>query len=268
VLPLVVGRATRLAQFLSIDEKEYVAGVRLGYATPTYDAEDRIVRDPDGRSVVLAPPAREAPVPEETFRDVVGDFCGASWQIPPPFSAKKIGGTPAYRLARRRQHVEIEPVRVSVRELEVLDFAGSLATLRVVCSSGFYVRSFAHDIGQRLGCGAHLESLRRTRAGDFTLAHSVALDVIQADGLAALARLVPMTDLLPRLPHVVVNQRGARRAAHGNALAAEDLWGDEWRPPVPSGGAGPIRVLDVEGTLLAIGEPAAGGLLQPVVVLV
>jgi tRNA pseudouridine55 synthase len=263
VLPLVVGRATRLAQFLTADEKEYVAGVRLGYATPTYDAEDRMVRDGD-RSIRLDPPARTASVPEEAFREVIREFRGTYAQTPPPFSAKKIKGTPAYLLARRRREVEVEPVEVTVWALDVLEYGEGLATLRVVCSSGFYVRSLAHDIGQRLGCGAHLESLRRTRAGEFTLAQAVPLDAIEAEGAASLDRMVPMTDLLPGLPHVVVNERGARRAAHGNALAPEDLSDADLPAPRP----GPIRVLSAGGALLAIGEPGAGGVLHPVVVLV
>jgi tRNA pseudouridine55 synthase len=267
VLPLVVGRATRLAQFLTIDEKEYVAGVRLGYATATYDAEDRVIRDTDGGPILLRPPARRAFVPEDAFREALPEFSGTYWQVPPPFSAKKIRGTPAYLLARLQKVVEIKPVQVTVRALEVLHYADDLATLRVVCSSGFYVRSLAHDLGQRLGCGAHLESLRRIRAGEFALDQSVPLRTIQEEGADAVARFVPMTMLLSRLPHVVVNERGARRAAHGNALAAEDLWDAERTVP-PSAAPGPIRVLDVDGALLAIGEPGASGLLQPVVVLV
>jgi tRNA pseudouridine55 synthase len=154
-----------------------------------------------------------------------------------------------------------------VRELDLLDYHDGLATLRVVCSSGFYVRSLAHDLGQRIGCGAHLESLRRTRAGEFTISSSVPLDTIQLEGADAIGRLVPMTELLSKLPHVVVNERGAQRAAHGNALAAEDL-SDVERTPTQAPGHGPVRVLDAHGALLAIGEPGDRGLLQPVVVLV
>jgi tRNA pseudouridine55 synthase len=268
VLPLVVGRATRLAQFLTVDEKEYVAGVRLGCATRTYDAEERMIRDDHGLPLLLRrlpgpPPA----VDVSTLRNAVADFTGTYWQVPPPFSAKKVGGTPAYLLARLQKEVEVKPVQVTVRSLELERLEDGLATLRVVCSSGFYVRSLAYDIGQLLGCGAHLESLRRTRAGEFDLGRSTPLGVIEAERSDALARLVPMTDLLSRLPHVVVNERGARRAAHGNSLAAEDLW-DADRTVPDSAGRGPIRVLDVDGALLAIGEPGDGGLLQPVVVLV
>ena len=267
VLPLVVGRATRLAQFLTSDEKEYVAAVRLGSATSTYDAEERVVFDDDGRPVALRPAAQGGSIPESMLLDALPEFTGTYWQVPPPFSAKKIGGTPAYVLARLRKEVEIKPVQVTVRELQLTGFADGLATLRVVCSSGFYVRSLAHDLGQHLGCGAHLEQLRRIRAGEFSLSQAVALEDIEREGPDAVARLLPMTDLLSRLPHVVVNARGARRAVHGNALAAEDLWEAERTVP-PSAGPGPVRVLDADGALLAIGEPAAGGLLQPIVVLV
>ena len=272
VLPLVVGRATRLAQFLTNDDKEYVAGVRFGCATATYDAEDRVIYDETGHAVglrpcTLRPPAGVADVTEQVLREVLPEFTGVYWQVPPPFSAKKLGGTPAYVLARMRKDFEIKPVQVTVRELEMIGYSDGLATLRVVCSSGFYVRSLAHDLGQRLGCGGHLESLRRTRAGEFTISEAVPLEEIEREGPNALARLRPMADLLSRLPHVVVNERGARRAAHGNALAAEDLR-DANRTIPPGAGAGPVRVLDVDGALLAIGQPALGGLLQPVVVLV
>ena len=267
VLPLVVGRATRLAQFLTGDEKEYLAGVRLGAATATYDAEDRVIMDDDGRPVLLQPPPPSPDLPEGTVVEALGEFVGTYWQVPPPYSAKKIGGTPAYVLARLRKQVEIKPVQVTVAELVLVRYAEGLATVKVVCSSGFYVRSLAHDLGQRLGCGAHLESLRRVRAGEFGISQAVPLDVIESEGSRALALLVPMTELLSKLPHVVVNERGARRAAHGNALGVEDLWQAERTVP-PSAPFGPVRVLDADGALLAISEPAEGGLLQPVVVLV
>ncbi len=267
VLPLVVGRATRLARFLTIDEKEYVAGIRFGSATATYDAESRVVLDSDGRPVLLRSDAACVAVTETELREALPEFAGTYWQIPPPFSAKKIAGTPAYTLARLRKSVHIRPVQVTVSELELVRYADGLARLRIVCSSGFYVRSLAHNLGERLGCGAHLETLRRTRAGEFSLASAVSLDVIEQEGPDGLARLIPMTELLSKLPHVVVNERGARRAAHGNALTAEDLW-DAERTSAPSAPPGPVRVLDADGALLAIGQSASGGLLQPVVVLV
>jgi len=265
VLPLVVGRATRLAQFLTSDEKEYVAGIRLGVATATYDAEERVVRNPDGEPVMLLPIAHRPALVADDLREALTSFTGTFWQVPPPFSAKKVAGTPAYLLARRRKEVELKPVEVTVSELELVSYSDGLATVRLVCSSGFYVRSLAHDFGGRLGCGAHLESLRRIRAGEFELRQAVPLQVVQEEGGAALARLLPVERLLARLPQVVVNERGARRAAHGNALAAEDLR-DPGAPSAPT--PGPVRVLDPDGALLAIGQETSGGLLQPVVVLV
>ncbi len=267
VLPLVVGRATRLAQFLTADEKEYVAGIRLGVATATYDAEERLVPNETGEPVLFLPVRHRPAFTEAELREALADFTGTYWQVPPPFSAKKVGGRPAYELARRQKAVELKAVEVTVRELELVRYDDGLALVRVVCSSGFYVRSLANDFGRRLGCGAHLESLRRTRAGEFHEHQAVPLSLIQEEGTAALSRLVPVEGLLSRLPHVVVNERGARRAAHGNALAAEDLWDANRTVPVDVA-PGPVRVLDADGALLAIGQPAGGGLLQPVVVLV
>jgi tRNA pseudouridine55 synthase len=254
VLPLVVGRATRLAQFLSADEKEYVADVRFGVATISYDGEGLI----ENERVAGMTPAVEPHV----LRELLDDFRGTYWQTPPPFSAKKVGGTRAYRLARAQKPVELKPVKVTVRDLELLSCGDGLAKLRLVCSSGFYVRSLAHEIGTRLGCGAYLQALRRTRAGEFTIAEATTLESIESAGVDAMAHLVPMSALLPRLPPVVVNERGARRAVHGNAMAPEDL-----SEPSTSD-AERVRVFDAEGTLLGIAEPAAGGLLHPVVVLV
>jgi tRNA pseudouridine55 synthase len=267
VLPLVVGRATRLAQFLSADEKEYVAGIRLGLATATYDAEERLVRNDSGDPVALLPVASRLALTDSDVREGLAAFRGTYWQVPPPFSAKKVAGTPAYLLARLQKGVELKAVEVTVQELELIAFADGLVTVRVVSSSGFYVRSLAHDLGRQLGCGAHLESLRRIRAGEFRQEQAVPLSVIQEERTAALSRLLPVEGLLSRLPHVVVNERGARRAAHGNALAADDLR-DADRTIPPGAGTGPVRVLDVDGALLAIGQPALGGLLQPIVVLV
>jgi tRNA pseudouridine55 synthase len=252
VLPLVVGRATRLAQFLTADEKEYVADIRFGATTTSFDAEGVI------QSGSIEPANIEPPM----LTSMLDDFRGTYWQTPPPFSAKKVGGTPAYRLARSEKPVELKPVTVSVRFLELVSCGEGRARLRIVCSSGFYVRSLAHEIGKRLSCGAYLEALRRTRAGDFTLDRATTLDRLEKEGGSALAHLVPMSELLPLLPPVVVNERGARRAAHGNALAPEDIL-----EPLRAE-ATRVRVLDADGTLLGIAEPLAGDLLHPVVVLV
>lgn len=265
VLPLVVGRATRLAQFLTTDEKEYDAGIRFGKATRTYDADDRLFCDREAETVVFMgpPPRPPSDVDAARIEAVLSDFTGTYLQTPPPFSAKKISGVPAYKLARRNQPVEIRAVEVTVRALSLVGYEQGLARLRVVCSAGFYVRSLAHGLGERMGCGAHLETLRRTRAGDFGLDRAIRLDEVEQLGPAAAARMIPMGSLLPFLPPVVVNERGAKRAAHGNALAPADL-----TAPATRITGFRVRVLDTDGTLLGIAEPAEGGLLHPIVVLV
>ena len=249
VLPLVIGKATRLAQFLTPDEKEYLAEVRLGVAPPTYDAEER--------PAAVAVPGLTA----ERVETLLGEFRGAYRQMPPPFSAKKVAGRRAYQLARDRRPVTIAAVEVHVSALELLSLEDGAARLRVVASSGFYVRVLAHDLGQRAGCGAHLSALRRVRAGDFSLADAVPLDVVEQEGENAAARLVPMERLLPGLPGVVLTERGLRRAGHGNTLAP----GDFVRPP--EAGADRIRLLDASGGLFGIAEPGPGGVLHPRVVL-
>lgn len=267
VLPLLLGRATRLARFLVADEKAYVAGIRLGTATATYDAEDRVIRSGPAEPVTLESAPCTVSVTAREVRDALRAFRGSFEQTPPPFSAKKIGGTPSYVLARRNAPVAMRPVQVTVHELALTGCTDGLATVEIVCSSGFYVRSLAHELGGRLGCGAHLESLRRLRAGAFTLADAVPLPDVEAQGEAIASRLIPMADLLPALPRVVVVERGARRVAHGSLIAAADLQdGAAGVPDVPDGH--PIRLVDAGGELLAIGETRPGGVLQPVVVLV
>ena len=246
VLALVIGRATRLASLLSSDRKSYVAGVRLGCATPTYDAAER-------QAEGLAPP----PAPEVTAEEIeplLADFRGTFMQAPPPYSAKKIGGVAAYRLARRDKAVQPASVEVTVDRLELLGLADGLLDLELTASAGFYVRSLAHDLGQRLGCGAHLETLRRTAAGAFTLDHAVPLDRIEGDPEAA-ALLVPLEDLLPHIPAVHLDEAGTRKASHGNTVTVA----------VPV--TGRVRMVDTEGRLLGIAE-AADGVLRPVIVLV
>jgi tRNA pseudouridine55 synthase len=274
VLPLVIGRATRLASFMSGADKEYVAKIRFGAATATYDAEGR-----EGSGDL--PPSAErlsavAALDDGAVREALRTFEGRFLQTPPPFSAKKIGGTPAYKLARQQKPVEIKPVEVTVRELELCGYGGGLADVRLVCSSGFYVRSLAHDLGQRLGCGAHLEGLRRTRAGEFTLDDAVSLETVVVGGApAAGERLVAMERLLPMLPAVVVSDLGAERVSHGSALRPEDLaLAGRGDGGVSSGEALAsavdcrLRLLDQAGSLLGLAERRADGLLHPVVVLV
>lgn len=252
VLPLVVGRATRLASFLSGDDKEYDAGVRLGLATETYDGT-RLSGE-----AVPAPPG----IDREAIEAALDRFRGSFDQKPPPYSAKKIEGVPAYKLARTNRPVELRPVPVTVRELALVDYGHGLARIRVRATAGFYVRSLAHDLGRVLGCGAHLETLRRTRAGIFGLDASVPLPEAEADPERAAAAAVPLDRLLSDIPAVTLNQRGTWRAAHGNDVTAADVVGPFGAPD------GRRRLLDDTGQLLGIAETRPGGALHPVLVLV
>jgi len=252
VLPIVVGRATRLASFLSGSEKEYAASIRLGCATETYDAAER-------QSVPAPPVGVTARDVDEALRGFRGTFD----QAPPPYSAKKIGGVRAYKLARKRIPVQPAPVSVTVHRLALEDYHDGLAVVRVAASAGFYVRSLAHDLGQVLGCGAHLETLRRVQAAGFTEAMAVPLTQIEEDGLDAVRWLVPLDQLLQEIPAVVLTDRGLKRAQHGNHVSPEDA-----SPPVVSPEIGHCRLVDGTGHLIGIAEPKAGGLLHPVVVLV
>ena len=249
VLPLVIGRATRLAQFLSSDEKEYVADVAFGVSTSTYDALGSELPNETGTQIDLS-----------RLEGALGEFRGTYLQTPPAFSAKKVSGKPAYELARSGASPELKPVQVTVTALEVLEQGERRASLRVVCSSGFYVRTLAHELGRRLGCGAYLAALRRTRAGTFTLADAVPLDVLEHEGAAAAPRLIPLERLLPAIPPVVLTEDGVRRALHGNTL-----------PPSAHESELPqtarVRLLDGAGHLVGIAELAPGGLLHPVIVL-
>lgn len=263
VLPLVVGRATRLASLLSGADKTYEAGVRFGCATDTYDATGRVAGDPDApvaSTLEIGPPegltaaAIEAALPR---------FRGTYEQTPPQYSAKKIGGVASYKLARRRVDVAPAPVQVTVHELVLLGYEDGLATVRVTATAGFYVRSLAHDLGAVLGCGGHLAALRRTRAGSFTLDAAVPLELVQREGAAAERRLIPLDQLLPDIPAARLTEGGARRAGHGAAVGPADI-----AAAAADTGGGRVRLLDAGGHLLGLAEPRPGGVLQPVVVLV
>src|SRR5215813_12904689 len=156
VLPIVIGNLTRLAQFYMHSEKTYDGVIRFGYATDTYDA--------DGEATTAM---QEVLLDLDEVRAQAAEFVGVIQQMPPPFSAKKIAGVPAYKLARRRQSIALKPVGVEIKEFEILAADGSDAQFRARVSSGTYIRSVAHDLGQKLGCGAHLKTLRRTAVAEF-----------------------------------------------------------------------------------------------------
>jgi tRNA pseudouridine55 synthase len=251
VLPLVIGTATRLASLLTAGEKEYVAGVRLGLETDTYDAV--------GRESVPPPPAIVLDDLERALDDFRGDFD----QLPPPYSAKKVDGVRAYKLARKQIPVQPAAARVTVHHLALEGYGDGLATVRVCASAGFYVRSLAHDLGRKLGCGAHLETLRRVRAGTFREEDAIGLDTLDREGPQAARSIIPLERLLPDIPAVVLNDRDRDRAAHGGHIPDPG-------PPAPHSGETQTRrrLLDTAGRLIGIAETRPGSLLHPVIVLV
>jgi tRNA pseudouridine55 synthase len=242
VLALVVGRATRLAPFLGGD-KDYEADVRFGRATDTYDAAGTTVAESAAR------PSREA------LERALQRFHGTFLQSPPPYSAKKIQGVAAYTLARRHRAVQLAPVPVTVRGLELAAFDGEVARLRLVVSAGFYVRSLAHDLGAAVGTGALLEGLRRTRAGPFSIADAVDASLLDARARPALAdRLIGIDALLPDLPAVALSASETALVRRGQDVQREAL-------PL-------ARLVDDRGRLVAIARPATRpGFLHPAVVL-
>ena len=272
ILPLVIGRATRLATFLSIAPKIYEASIRLGASTDTFDRTG--VFQPSTSKVIMGLESRTGPsVDRHSVENVLNKFTGSFSQTPPPFSAKKIEGQRAYTLARQGRPITPEPVNVHVESLDLLDCTGDLLRIRLVCSPGFYVRSLANDIGQALGCGAYLEALRRERSGEFGLETALSISEIQQQGVAALTQIIPLSKLLQHLPSVTLTLRGQTRAAHGNLLLERDI----------SNGTGSnlnrstsgvvdsttwIRLLSQDGSLIALARPKPTGLLHPTVVLV
>ena len=261
VLPLVVGRATRLASLFTGANKQYEAVIRLGLVTDSYDITGTVVGGSDAEEVEsLPPPAAEA------VRKAAASFLGSHPQRPPLVSAKKVGGVRAYALARKQVPVELTPVTVTIDTLSLLAVEGKRVHCRLVCSSGFYVRSLAHDLGQRLGCGGCLEALRRERHGPFSLEHAVPFAALMEDGLTAASRILPMHGLVPNLPSIVVTAAGARRASHGNPLSHADIAASEDMPASTLNSR--VRVLDAERRLLAIAELRPDRLLHPKIVLV
>jgi tRNA pseudouridine55 synthase len=247
VLPLVIGKATRLAQFLSSAEKEYDAHIELGVTTTTLDrGGDVVARDRTRATSELT---------EAMIEDTVAEFRGTYLQQPPVFSAKKIDGDRAYDLARRNAPVRLQPVQVTATVLEVIEWRGTALRLRLVCSAGYYVRSLADAIGERLGTGGHLASLIRTRSGDFTLGEAVGLDVVDRRPEDAAARVIPLTALLTSLPAITLTPEGASLAARGGFIGLSHVTGPS--TTLPTGGR--VRLLHPDGHLIAIAEPRAGG---------
>ena len=258
VLPLVLGRATRLARFLTAADKSYTAVIRLGIATDTYDADGRPVGEP-----YTGPPPDRVAIERtlETFR-------GTFFQQPPAFSAKKVSGVRSYRTARAQRTASsgssAEPppaAEVTVFELQLMDVRDCQVELSLTCSSGFYVRTLAHDLGQRLGCGGHLAELRRTRSGDLPLSKATPLEQIERDPGAAASALIPTARMLTGLPAATLTDDGVRRARHGRTLGDAEIT----TRTAPAGAV--TRLLDPAGDLVGIAETSSAGLLHPVVIL-
>jgi len=201
VLPVAIGAGTRIAQFLSRSPKEYDGEIRFGFATNTYDREGVATTE-------------ERPLQGDIY-DAVRSLTGVLQQIPPPFSAKKVGGVPSYKMARSNRSIELAAVQVEVQEFSVLSFDPPRMSFRIVCSPGTYIRSLAHDLGKRLGCGAHLTSLRRTRSGDFRISEAVQLDRVTSDDL------IPVDRLLASMPRIEVSASDEIKVVHGNTIRSD-----------------------------------------------
>ena len=250
VLPLVVGKATRLAQFYTRGDKIYEGTVRFGWATDTYDRDGQPV---GGKTEVQLDAA--------TLQPLLEQFRGEIRQTPPPVSAKKVGGRRAYELARRAVAVELEPVVVQIYELTLVAVDGPDARLRVHCSGGTYMRSIAHDLGRLLGPGAHLDELRRLASGEFEIAQARTLE--QLASLAAEERLmeavVPPANMLPGFPTVYVDDLTLAQIRNGRNFPAS---------PFRSQPASRyVKAVTRAGELVAIGEAVLPNLYHPAVVL-
>jgi tRNA pseudouridine55 synthase len=247
VLPLLLGKYTRLAQFFGPMPKAYTGAIRFGFSTDTYDAEGT----PVAQAVTRLPTNEEIQAAAVHFRGQVD-------QTPPPFSAKKVDGRPAYKAARRGETLELKPVSLRIEEFVIGELEGECAEFTMRISSGGYVRSVAHDLGRALGCGAHLARLRRIAAGPFTLAQALTLDEMCA--LAAAGTLEqslphPRT-LLPELPATTADTWVAGRLRNGNAVN------------LPEFSNAPLaKVFAGQRDLVAIVRRVAGTLFQPIVVL-
>jgi tRNA pseudouridine55 synthase len=250
VLPLMINQATRLARFWDRSEKVYEGIIRFGFATSTWDREGEVVGE-----VV------DAAVCRDHVEACLAKFRGDILQSPPPVSAKKIKGVPAYKLARENRPVDLEPVPVSVYELSLLGAEGDRARIYVRCSAGTYVRAVAHELGQALGVGAHLDSLIRLQSGPFTLEQARTIEELQSlknHGRLAEA-LIPPSELLPEFPRAFVDDLTAGQIRQGRDFSVSPF-------RVPSG-AEYVKAVGIDGRLVAIGKIILPNLYHPMVVM-
>ncbi|HEV8393970.1 MAG TPA: tRNA pseudouridine(55) synthase TruB [Vicinamibacterales bacterium] len=254
VLPLAIGKATRLVRFLSASDKDYDAVIRFGRTTNSYDATGETTSESPMR------PTRTA------VEFGLLALSGSYNQMPPAYSAKKVDGRRAYAMARRDEPVELKAVPVTVSRALLTALDDDTASVSITCSAGFYVRSFAHELGRMLGCGACLDALRRTRSGEFTLASAMPFDELAAPSATALAsRMIPCHELLPDYPAVELNDQGLAFVSNGRDLGPAQVSG---RLPADTTPASWVRLMDARGTLVALATPdAASGVLHPSIVL-
>jgi len=263
VLPLACGRATRLVRFLSAADKTYEATVLFGVTTDTLDVTGEEISRSGGV------PSRDALVA------ALSSFEGEQMQVPPAYSAKKVAGRRAYELARRDEPVALDPVRVRVLGIELVEYRNDRCRISLSCSAGFYVRALVRDLGERCGTGATLDALRRTRSGDFSLDEAVDLDALgpirdrtnpesRIPNPALETVLIPMERLLPGFPAVTVTAEGLTRVSHGQQVRPMDLTAE-----ATLGAAEWVRLLDSGGALVGVGTPQRlSGFLHPEVVLI
>ncbi len=259
VLPLSVGKATRFAQFYLKSRKAYRGTIQFGFSTNTYDATGEPTSEP------VSPKVDQA-----ILEKVLAGFTGRLMQTPPPFSAKRVHGVRAYELARRRQPVHLAPVEVEIYALELLGMEGDRMKFAVECSGGTYVRSLAHDIGQKVGSGAHLAGLRRTAVAEFTEDRAVSLDELaKLIGEGKVEKcLVPLESLLPDCPELVVRGREEASVRHGHSFQlAPAAWSGrgsaQGLPPVMT----LLKILNPERRLIAVARHVAGNIYHPDLVL-
>jgi tRNA pseudouridine55 synthase len=267
VLVLLLGRATRLVRFYAGRRKRYSAGFRFGFATDTFDSDGE-AQGPD------AAPALEPAVLEKLAVERVGRF----EQMPPSFSAKKIHGRPAYELARKKQAVELKAVEVELFEYQLTEIEDSIARFVIECSSGTYIRSLAHEMGQKIGCGAHLAEITRLAVGEFSMEQAIKLEKL-AEGAGAgrfADYLIRLDGLLPNLPRTNVLPIVERKVRHGSKfnVSLAQLQPGRLEPPpgataqLDAGEAQPprLRVFNQQNSLIAIAEAVVPRTYQPVVV--
>jgi tRNA pseudouridine55 synthase len=240
VLVLCVGSATRLAEYVQDLPKTYETALRLGARSDTDDADGTIAAGPDA-----VPPTAEG------IRSALDSFFGEIEQVPPAYSAAKTSGKRAYDRARSGEEVTLAPRKVRVDRIEVLGYTYPELRLRIDCGKGTYIRSIARDLGEKLGCGAYVTVLRRTRVGPFTPEQAIPLDT---DAETARSRLLPLEAAIAHLPRVVLDEPDVRRLRNGQSVVSAEA-----RPLPP----GEVAVFDRTGQLLGIASNDAGGRLRP-----